>query len=292
MMNTAILKSGDLTARVLAPENSRYNRTRFNHSAFLPDVWYKGTKFTQYERNQNDGFITTEGSGICCEYDNVQIMRDTPVGEWYLKPGIGVLKREKDEWGICQFVKYQPFDTKYDIGADNAVFETESPNVNGYAYKETRAVKLNGDEITLAVTLKNVGEKAFQLEEYCHNFLSLGDRDVGPGYRLDVPGFVNPASMNGSPLSYALVGDEKGFTFSGEVLKSFYVKSYETQKAPVTWRMSHSECGAFIQEADSFTPNHIAVWGDYYVFSCEVFLPIDLKPGEEMNWTRKWKFGV
>lgn len=291
-MNSVIINDGELKARVLNPENTHYVRTRFNHSAFLPDVWYKGMKFTQYERNQNDGFNSTDGSGICCDYDGGMIMRESKPGEYFLRPGVGIIKRGEVDLGLADWSPYEALGTKWDAQGNKAHFETNTKNVNGFAYAETRDVELNGDTITMKMSLKNTGDRYFEFAEYGHNFLSLGDEEVGPGYRLETPGFVDPSACNSLPLAYSLVGDKTGFGFSGEVRKSFYVKSTDVRKADVTWKMTHEGMSAFISESDSFTPSQIAVWGDYYVFSCEVFIPVKLNPGEEISWSRKWRFGV
>lgn len=291
-MNTVLLKDGKLSARVLAPESSRYNRTRFNHSAFISDVFYDGTRFTQYERNQNSGFQSTDGCGLCCGYDGAGLVGDTPVGEWYLKPGVGLIRRGERELGIGDRAEYLPLDTRMEAEGRRAFFETQTPEVNGYAYRETRTVTLAGDELLLETTLVNTGEKDIVQEEYCHNFLSLGDREIGPGYRLDTPAIPEPARLNDFPTAHRLVGDATGFGFSGEILKAFFVRTDDVTAAPVAWRMSHSDAAAFVEERDSFAPSRIAIWGDYYVLSCEVFIPIALKAGESITWTRKWRFGV
>ena len=38
MNNRYTISAGELTAEILAPESPEYGRTRFNHSAFVPDV--------------------------------------------------------------------------------------------------------------------------------------------------------------------------------------------------------------------------------------------------------------
>ncbi|MBE5766284.1 MAG: hypothetical protein E7335_03825 [Clostridiales bacterium] len=288
-MSGFILKSGDLKARVLVPESYRYTRTRFNHSAFVQDVWYKGVRFTQYERSQPGGFNTTEGSGICCEYNCQQIELDSQPGEMYLKPGIGVLKREEYTWSIVHHVKYEPLPTRYEIvGEDTAIFETDSPKVNGYAYYEKRVVKLDGNKLTKTVTLRNTGDKPFEMEEYGHNFISLGDEAVDENYKLEVPALKDTAGLTNGVL-YPVPG---GFELEGEPSFSFYVKSSDTVKGEPAWRMTHKTLGWNCCEYTSFDPCRVAIWGDYYVLSCEVFLPIKLAPGEEMTWSRTWEFNV
>ena len=289
-MNTFILSDGDLKARVLVPENTHYVRTRFNHAGFVPDVWFGGMKFTQYERNQNDGFPSTDGCGICCDYDGPGFSAGVNPGEKYLKPGIGIITKGERDIGICDWVKYEPLPTRYDALGNKAVFETLSPEVNGYRYAETRTVRLEGDTLYLDCTLKNTGSKPLAFEEYGHNFLSLGDLEVGPGYRLETPSIPDPAALNSLPLAYSLQGDKSGFGFKDEVRKSFYVKTEDVCSAPFTWKMTAAGTSASITGKDSFTPCKIAVWGDYYVLSCEVFIPIRLAPGEQMSWTRSWTF--
>ena len=49
MKDKFTISSGDLSATVLMPEIPEYARTRFDHSAFVPDVMYKGVHFGRPE---------------------------------------------------------------------------------------------------------------------------------------------------------------------------------------------------------------------------------------------------
>ena len=144
------------------------------------------------------------------------------------------------------------------------------------------------DDVTYVVTLRNTGDKPFEMEEYGHNFISLGDEAVDENYKLEVPALKDTAGLTNGVL-YPVPG---GFELEGEPSFSFYVKSSDTVKGEPAWRMTHKTLGWNCCEYTSFDPCRVAIWGDYYVLSCEVFLPIKLAPGEEMTWSRTWEFNV
>jgi hypothetical protein len=56
------------------------------------------------------------------------------------------------------------------------------------------------------------------------------------------------------------------------------------------WELSYLPGDVKIREYDDFTPCRVAVWGTSHVISAEIFVDINLKPGEVMNWTRKYEF--
>jgi hypothetical protein len=47
------LDNGILKVRILYPNGTKYDRTRWCHAGFLQDVWYRGTRFSEYERNRH-----------------------------------------------------------------------------------------------------------------------------------------------------------------------------------------------------------------------------------------------
>ena len=62
-----------------------------------------------------------------------------------------------------------------------------------------------------------------------------------------------------------------------------YVKTDQPQ-----WTLLHEPSGVQIQEYDDFAPGRVAVWGVEHVVSAEVFMDIDLKPGQSLNWQRRY----
>jgi hypothetical protein len=286
MSDNVILGTGDLRARVLRPRNNRYTRTRFNHSGFISDVWYKNVPYTRYERSQKGG-STTEGCGLCCEYVCTEIERDTNPGDPYLKFGVGILKRTERLWSIGDHPEYEPLSTEFECDGENAFFHTISPNVGGYAYEETREVFVRGDEIEQRVSLKNIGDKSFTIQEYCHNFTTLGENDISPDYVITTPSLANTHLLGSDGVLTGIVG---GFKITAEPDRAFYLKTSDTVESEVAWTLSHKSSSCRLSELVSFKPVQVAVWGHYYVISIEVFHGISLNTQETACWTRKWRF--
>ena len=153
MKDFLILDNGTIKIKVLYPNNSKYYRTRFNHSGFIYDVWYKGVKFSEYERSQPN-FPTTEGSGLCCQYDFFKRPERPLKGEEILRPGIGVSVFDPEK----RSEEHTPFDTKFSFTDTSVTFETVTPEIGGYAYAEKRVIELKGEEISETVTFKNIGK--------------------------------------------------------------------------------------------------------------------------------------
>jgi hypothetical protein len=69
------------------------------------------------------------------------------------------------------------------------------------------------------------------------------------------------------------------------------IKGYN-QENHHSWDVYNHTKGVGIREFDDFKPARVALWGMRHVISPEVFIEINLKPGEEMRWTRKYEFYI
>jgi hypothetical protein len=45
-----------------------------------------------------------------------------------------------------------------------------------------------------------------------------------------------------------------------------------------------------MREFDNFAPKSVAVWGVGHVISAEIFVEINLQPGEKQSWSRQFEF--
>ena len=283
MKDFIILDNGIIKAKVLHPINSKYYRTRFNHSGFIYDVWYKGVKFSEYERSQPN-FPTTEGSGLCCQYDFFKRESRPEKGDEILRPGIGISVFDPER----RSEDHTPFNTEFTYTDTGVTFITETPLVGGFAYKEIREIKLVGEEIVEKVTFKNIGEKKIISKEYCHNFLSLGGKDICPDYGMKVYCIENPDGFTDNDMYF----DGEVFTFKDYPSKSYYFKTTETKESEIAFKMFDKNGTASCYEKIDFKPSNVAVWGDHYCMCCEVFVPIELEIGEETSWQRTWGFSL
>jgi len=280
------LEYQQLRAVVLTPWSSLYSRTRFNHSAFISEVRYKDILFTQKEQDQ-PGAKSTGGSGLCSEYKCPGMEDGIRAGEQWLKPGIGVLERKNEGWNHLDERRTEGLRTFVTADSRSAVFNVESPKVNGFAYRETRTITLSEDTIRLDIALTNTGDQPLELYDYCHNFISLGEEKVGPTYHLRLPVL---AETERNFENRDMIQEPGGVTWRKTPVQPFFRISYDTVAGPKSWELYSSNSAISVSEHDSFHPEHIAVWGTDYCVSAEIYHRICPNPGETATWRREWTF--
>ncbi len=283
------LDSGMIKVRILYPNGVKYDRSRWCHTGFIQDVWYKGIKFSEYERNRHGEQLTSEGSGLCCQFSPISPEEAIP-GKFALLPGVGSGIYKAPNEAQDRLDMHERFDIKVSCTADQAVFETRTPTIDGFAYSETREIKLIGSEITEKVTFTNNGEREIHTHEYCHNFLSLAGEEISPDYTLEFPAAAPPEDFR----SNAMIYKDGCFTFSHYPDKACYFDASNNIKScdKYFWIMKTKKSNASCYEKVDFTPSRVSVWSDYYTLCPEIFVAIDLAPGETTSWRRTWGFSL
>ncbi len=286
MNDRFVISSGDLSAVVLAPESPAYARTRFNHSAFIPDVIYKGVHFGRREQ-VDPSFATTLGEGLCCELICPEVENSVAVGEEYVKPGIGYVQRVEKPWVFTDNPPYRPFETTVTVQDDRALFVTESDMIGGIAYRECRLLHVEGNALTLGVHFENQGEKPLDMLEFCHNFVALGGAPVSHACHLELPCVKTIAPDFEKAHILAEAG---GITWPDPLARFFNIFTDVQRPEGYAWRLTREGSPIALSETVDFTPVRLTVWGLDHVVSPEVFHHIALQPGESADWTRTWHF--
>ena len=65
-----------------------------------------------------------------------------------------------------------------------------------------------------------------------------------------------------------------------------------SREIPFLWKMLHKGAGAYVEGKEYFVPSQINIWGVDHILSPEIVYGFNLKPGEKLEWKRKWKFGI
>ena len=283
-----ILQSGLMKAEILTPWSNDYTLTRFAHTGFVSGLWMGDVCFTQAERAQAHQ-ISTGGVGLCSEYKCPAIEMDSAVGEEYLKVGVGVLRRTEKPWRIVDEQRVQGLPASLSACEDAAVFECLSPMVNGYAYREKRTLQLKEGVLRQEIEMENTGEKALDISEYCHNFVSLGGIPTDETHRLELFGAQLQPTAAGSVLQRA----ECGAVWTGPVSSSFSSECDVTGPAqPLAWRLTSSRTSASIAEALEFAPSSVYLWGTEYCVCAEVYKGLLIQPGQTARWSREWHVSI
>ena len=286
------LQSDRLRVDVSGPGVPPNTTTRFDRAGFIEEVVLDGVHRFCASEPRNLSHVSSGGRGICNEYA-VTTAEEASIGEYFMKPGVGLLLKETD--GPYRFMnpyKCEPF--KIDVShVENALlFVTQPKLCGGYALKQEKRLEVIGNRLDMRVKLSNMGEKAFVGREYCHNFITVNCMTLGPNYTLEFP---SGKDRGDAQIEGELYAAGKGFTFSGPLAKArmfimepedFSIKSGEKFE----WIFKNSAEGACVHVYEQIDLCRVVLWAANHMFSTESFHAISLASGQSCAWTRSWVF--
>lgn len=286
-MSKIELKNDKISISILKP-GTEYTRSRFDWSGIVEQITLGETTFLGQESFGDN--IGTEGIGLSTEFGiNTSIGYDeVAVGEEFLKIGIGAQIREKEkDYFFFDEYKNRAFPIKYKEHKNRVDF-FQSGALNGYAYDYKKTISIKENSLTISCTLHNTGSKAIKTEEYCHNFFRPGDIDISKNTMVKLSHRYKELEKVGD-----INHERESLTFSKDPTETFYIKGELTDKPKdFSWRMSNKMNGVAVECYEDFQQSIFACWGMPYVISPETFFQVDLKPGEETSWNRKYLFFV
>ncbi|MBN2393725.1 MAG: hypothetical protein JXR84_23535 [Anaerolineae bacterium] len=294
-----VLRSERLTVEIAQP-GSIYSGTRFDWISFITQVTLDGAHTFCVPESLTPG-KGSGGVGLCNEFGIEEPIGydDAQPGDLFPKLGIGLLKRS-DDAPYNFFRPYEvvaPFPIHVTTSATQVAFAVEPVECRGYAVRLTKTVTVEGAGMTIAYALENVGEKLVVTTEYVHNFMRIDEHAIGPDYRLQMPYTIAFAAQEG-PFAERLkhmmaLLDVQGGDIRCKTTPQhpFYCRPlgfFQTDAAQ--WELLHEPTGVGMREYDNFAPARVAVWGEAHVISAEVFVPVNVQPGETQRWTRRYEF--
>ena len=250
--------------------------TRFDRTGVVRQVQLADGLTFCLRENPPDG---PGGVGLSNEFglDGVIGYDEAKVGDCFLKPGVGWLRRDTDE--PYNFGRRYPLldagRLVTDAGSDWARATWEIDERNGTACRLEKRVSLQGSSVITAYRMKNTGKKPFSITEYNHNFVSIAGGSFPGDYQLyliDEDGCADDHS--------ALMTGENG---SGYCL---YDRAH--CRGVRGWALSRAQ--GSMSEVVDFPLWKLAVWTVSHVSCSELFYLIDLTPGAETSWTRTHSF--
>jgi hypothetical protein len=261
------------------------------------------------------------GVGLCSEfgYERTIGFEDAEPGEPFIKPGVGLLKR--DDNPVYSFGRdYEiitPIDVETDVIERAATFTVKPLECRGYGLRQVKTITVDGNCLIVRNLLENVGEKPIHTDEYAHNFMAINERPIGPDYRFRFPNTISIEPFQTSyfrrllpPLARMLMPDfvlrmmlnrildtrvlsaaGRDVTLKDHPTRPFYcrLQGYQKNDRP-QWELTYLPSGLSVRETVDFAPSRLALWGTDSVISAEVFIDIDLLPGESLGWMRRYEF--
>jgi hypothetical protein len=211
------ITNGEISATIYLPDakNGFYKTTRFDWSGAIWSLKnkgheYYGTWFSKitdiydfgYEGPSKD-VISADFTAMVGPAEEFGALgyNDVPAGGLFVKPGIGVLKR--DDMNYNHSLPYPianggKWDVKKSRDAVEFTHTLTEPSI-GFGYVYTKVVRLTPGkpQMTIAHVMKNTGSKPIVTNVYNHNFTTIDKQPTGPDVEITVPWQMTRAARGG-----------------------------------------------------------------------------------------------
>jgi len=297
----ATVSNGLLNAVVFLPDvkSGYYRGARFDWAGVVGCLSYKGrTYFGEWFR-EYDPLLHDAITGPVEEFrsnDGGLGYSEAKPGDLFVKPGVGVLRKNKDE--PYQFVEAYPLidSGKWTVRTkrDRIIFTQRLTSPIGLAYIYEKILRLEKDkaEMILEHRLKNIGSKAIDTDVYDHDFFMLDGKPTGPGMVVKFP-FAPIAEK-----SLGTVAEIKGkeIIYKDELLpkQSFagYLKGYSNSISDYDFTVVDRRTGVGVQQTSDSPISKLYLWSIRTTICPEAYIHLQIEPGKSQSWKIRYRFFV
>jgi len=271
-----------------------YTGSRFDHSGNIRQLTFN--KKHTFCTTENAEFSSIHGFGLLNEFDinGPDGYSEANQGERFLKNGVGsLLKENQVPYSFLNRFKNNPLE--FEVVETNITqlgFKAESPLVAGIKTLYSKILSISENQLTIDYFLKNIGEKSFSTEEYCHNFLAIDKHGISADYQLKFDfelrpelfsKFLNPEGL--------MILTQDGVSWKNKPLYDFFIAGLSgSLPKKASWTLTNRREKVGVSEQTDFESSRINLWGNGHVISPELFHQISLAPGEETRWQRVYTF--
>ena len=288
---THIIKNNTLEVAIDFPLEN-YKGSRFDWSGKISSVKFKSLPLTTIEDTGSKD-VNFLGKGLYNEFGIASPIgfEETPMGGWFHKIGVGLLKKEHKDYLFHRnhLIKPASFDVNYEN--QKIIIICKSENVNGYSYILKKEITVSENNFIIDYSLHNTGEKRIITDEYVHNFMAINNTLIDKDYELKFPFPINPSLFDETVNSENKV--EIGLdtiTFNKTPEKQFFFSNLTGGKElQAEWMLTNTKTNVGIKEIGSFKTEKINVWGWKHVISPELFFKISVDPKKTIEWSRKFE---
>ncbi len=285
-----VLKNKNLEIHVDTP-SEKYSCTRFDWTGKISKVWFQNISLTTLE-NTDLANTACFGEGLYNEFgiESPLGFNETAIGGWFHKIGVGLLKKEDNQYLFHKKYAVKPAKFAVFSEANKVTITCVSETVNGYSYELTKEIELHPSSFTIKYTLQNTGEKKMVTDEYVHNFLAINQEEIGDSYQLKFLFPLNPRLFGETvnPENKVEIGVEK-IEFNDTPKQPFFFSHLNGMTSVTSaWELIHVKSNIGMKEIGSFQTSKVNLWGNQHVISPELFHNISLLPGESKEWSRTY----
>ncbi len=283
-----ILKNKNFEILIDLP-NENYNFSRFDWTGKIVKVKFKNILISGNERTdviKENNF----GKGFYNEFgiDNALGFDEAKSGEWFHKIGIGLLKKEGDEYLFHKKYEMRPAKFNSILESNRVLITCRSEHINGYSYVLKKEVILFKNKFKVKYNIENTGQKVIITNEYNHNFISVNKDVIGGDYKLKFPFQLKPERFKEyvNPEHKVDIGQHE-IKFNSTPNEPFFFSNLSgNETIDAAWELINIPKKIIIRETGNFQTNKVNLWGCKHIISPELFVNIYIKPGQSYEWNR------
>lgn len=285
------IRSERLKVEIAEPGVFPANTSRFDWCGFINSVRLDDTYEFCAAEPTNLVHPSTGGVGLCNEYLCPEYCDEVSVGEKFIKFGIGLFKKP-DKEKYCFYRKYEidPFQMTWNAKEHEILFYTEPAEGQTAGMRQVKRICVDDNELTMEVEIENTGMRDLEMEEFCHNFLTIEGKKTGPEYELDIRCLEGAGAMKAENF-FGMDGrfSYKKYCEKAELMQ-IGAEKIRKLSGVYEWTLKNKTSPVTVRCEEDFCPSRIDIWTIDHIISVETFYPVSLKPGETTKWTRKWIF--
>ncbi|GIR11767.1 MAG: hypothetical protein CM15mP23_03420 [Cryomorphaceae bacterium] len=285
-----ILKNKNFEILIDLP-NENYNFSRFDWTGKIVKVKFQNILISGNERTDinkenslGKGFYNEFGINNGLGFDEVKN------GEWFHKIGVGALKKEGDKYLFHKNYEKRPAEFNNIIESNRVLITCKSEYLNGYSYILKKEIELCENKFKVKYNLENTGQKVILTNEYNHNFILVNKNLLERDLILKFPFQLNPASFdeNVNPEQKVDIGQNE-IKFNSNPNEPYFFSNLSGNKTiEATWELINIPKKIIIRETGNFMTNKVNLWGNKHVISPELFINLNIMPGESFKWNRTY----
>jgi len=336
------ITNGEIIAAVYLPDarNGFYTSTRFDWSGGISSLKYKGhdyygnwfSKITDiydfgYEGPDKD-VISADFTAMVGPVEEFGALGydEVPAGGLFVKPGVGVLKRDEMNYNHSRpyaIANGGKWDVKRSRDAVEFTHTLTEPSINfGYIYTKVVRLTPGKPQMTISHVMKNTGTRPIVTNVYDHNFTTIDKQSTGSDVEITVPwqmtlavGRGGRAGQGAPPLdsSAPLAAGQRMGTQCGQAQmqalarskgnKLVYAKVLEGSECYQTSftgfgadakdydiRIENTKVGAGVHITGDRPLTRLGYWSIRTVVAPEPYIDLNIAPGQEFAWTYTYDY--
>jgi len=295
-----VLSNGRIEASVFLPaDNGFYRSSRFEWSGMIWQLTYKNHTFFTERSNPHDPEKSGHSMSLAEEFcigTNIAIPQrfiEAKPGETFMKIGVGNLEKPDDGKDYHFGIQYKIIDSgtwETAYGADWVEFTHTLEDAYGFAYvyRKRMELKPGSPELIFTNSLTNTGERTLIADQYNHNFFTIDHLPIGKGYTVE-RFFSGTTNSSFGPVGTVT---DKTIGIQQQVEKSLFGKfagfDSSVENNHVIIRNTNANAGVDI--TGDFTLAGFNFYSSPKTICPELFVWIEIEPGETQTWKRTYTF--